>query len=164
MLKLWVTGYKNKSNLTYMSPDGCFDFEIWDYGFLESDFARRLLYDCSGEIEVINYENFKRPNGLYISTREISSGAKNVLCMYALGNKGGIFYDLLWCGDNCNPYIAEVVQSNDVEAFSTRVYNPYDEVSPDFGFKVQIMETGDVVSNSDEFLDVIFENNLWKDL
>lgn len=163
MLKLWASGDRSKSTLTYIPPDEYFDLRIYDYSFLGSDFAKRLLYDCSGGLKVINYETFLRPNGLYISPKEISSGAKNVLCMYSRSNKDGFIYNMLWCGDNCNPYIAEVVKDKDVEAFSSRIYDPY-ECIEDTPMTVQIMETGDIVTSSHDYMSVVIRHKLWKDI
>lgn len=160
MLKLWITDdYKTRTNLRYVSADVCFDYEIDDYSFLESDFSKRLLYDCSGELEVISQTTFRRPNGMLISHREIGSGSKNVLCMKYLGNSYDIIYSMLWCGDNCNPYIAEVARESDVETFSARVYNPFTLVeSP---YEVKIMETGKIVTCGRDFLDEVISNELW---
>lgn len=160
MLKLWVTqDYKEKSGLGYVTPDSCFDLDF-EMENLESDFSKEVLRVCNGDTEVINYQTLLRPNGMYISPKEICSGAKNILCMKYIGNDYGYIYNMLWSGDNCNRYVAEICQEKDLEIFSSRIYFPFYRVG-DIGFEVKIMETGKIVRSDDEFSDEVVKYDLW---
>lgn len=163
MLKLWITSdFKSHSGLVLMNPDGYFDM-CFDYQLLESDFSKRVLKDCSGGLEVINYATLKRPNDMLISPREIGSGSKNLLCMKYEGNSEGHIYNMLWCGDNCNKYVAEIASETDLELFSGRVYNPFIDISiPDL--KVKIMELDKIVTNARDFTVSVVDADLWKRL
>lgn len=177
MLKLWVRGSHCKSGLLYMQPDACFDQLFYLEEDMETDFTKRVLWECNGKTEILNYATIKKPTGELISPEKICSGAKNVLCMKYIGNEipddfkdsevfegvSGFIYDILWSGDNCNQYIAEIALEKDLEVKSSRVYQPYSRVDLE-GLKVQIMETGDVVTDGEEFLDIVISNNLWDDI
>ena len=154
MLKLWI-GRREKEDDRYIGqPDFTFDEEI-DKHCIDTDFGRRLIYACSGKARVINYVTLELPNGELLSPKELSSGTKNV---FVMDNDPDSLCDLLWCGDNFFPFIAEIANHKDIEACTSRWLVPFDGCTHKNG--ILIMNTGKVVYNGKEFIDEVIGNRL----
>lgn len=151
MLNLWI-GYKDFENLEDY-PDIYFDSYFEDLEKLETDFAKRVITTCSDVAEVINYKNMVRNNGMLISPRELSTGAKTlILIKYT-----DLVLNASRLGENCELFLKEIADEKDVTLITTRYFNPFLLCDYD---KVRILNTGDIVTTSREFLGVYYNNDL----
>ncbi len=154
MLKLWL-GRKDDDDRYVGQPDFIFDEEV-DSHCIESPFGRRVVHECSGSATVINYASLSLPNGELISPKELSSGAKNIFVMDECMD---VLCDLLWCGDNCLNFIAEIANRKDIEVCTTRWIMPFNsEVGYNEGIK--IMNTDVIVNTAKEYIDEVIGKKL----
>lgn len=155
MLKLWV-GYPgvNLDVRTYdnkyivRNPDVYFD-EMYDFPKLDTEFGHRLLKDVCHIVKVHNYATLELANGELISPTSLASGVKNVLLMQDCSDE--VICDLLWCGENCEPFIAELAEKKDFTVCSRR------EFFPNF----EQFKSGILVLNTNKVVHDIFE--YWKE-
>lgn len=157
MLKIWY-GLKQFDN-EVADPDFFFSEEM-NANCIDTDFGRRVVTECSNVYKIHNYATLELPNGELISPKELSSGAKNLLIMMFC--KQDVICDLLWCGNNCNKFVAEIANKKDLTVKTTRYYNPYrSEVA--FNEPILILNTGDLVNNIEEFTQV-FVNKIYDEV
>lgn len=157
MLKIWY-GLKQFDN-EVADPDFFFSEEM-NANCIDTDFGRRVVTECSNVYKIHNYATLELPNGELISPKELSSGAKNLLIM--MFYEQDVICDLLWCGNNCNKFVAEIANKKDLTVKTTRYYNPYrSEVA--FNEPILILNTGDLVNNIEEFTQV-FVNKIYDEV
>lgn len=157
MLKIWY-GLKQFDN-EVVDPDFFFSEEM-NANCIDTDFGRRVVTECSNVYKIHNYATLELPNGELISPKELSSGAKNLLIMMFC--EQDVICDLLWCGNNCNKFVAEIANKKDLTVKTTRYYNPYrSEVA--FNEPILILNTGDLVNNIEEFTQV-FVNKIYDEV
>lgn len=152
MLHLWI-GEKEFENDAGV-PDFYF-MEEMDLSCIDTDFGHRVLHSCSDVAKVINYATLELPNGELVSPREISSGAKT--CLILMFDTEDVVCDLLFCGENCEPFIAEAANQRDITCKTSRWFFP-----KKWGFKdgIHILNTDTVVHDIDEYMYHIIETGL----
>lgn len=153
MLKLWI-GRKEFDNMVG-EPDYYFS-DFIDPRCIDTEFGRRVVKELSRVKTVVNYATLILPTGEFISPKELSSGAKNVLIME--NDTNNAVCDMLWCGENCEKFVAEISCRKDLFVESTRWFLPYRNA--DFKDGVKIMNTGMVVRSAKEYLDHIYDTGL----
>lgn len=126
MLKIWQGYYTNGDN-TIRKPDGYFDMAFDKKNFL-TDFSRRLIEDCGGA-KVLAENVFEHKWRGCHSADKLATGVKNILL--AKYNPE-VIVDLVYCGDNCIPYLIEASKEQDILVSSSRLvdffdYNMYGE-------------------------------------
>lgn len=154
MLKLWL-GRKDDDERYIGQPDFVFDEEV-DTHCIETEFGKRVIYVCSGSANVINYASLSLPNGELISPKELSSGAKNIFVMDECKD---VLCDLLWCGDNCIQFIAEIANRRNIEVCTTRWILPFNS-KVEFKDGILIMNTGTIVRSAKEYIDEVIGKKL----
>lgn len=92
-----------------------------DLSVLETDFAERMLADCSRSKGIVLPAGFKVTNGI-LPIQKALFGAKILLLLKTTD----CICDWEWCGDNCNKYIVEIAKEKDVIMYSTRYVNPFE--------------------------------------
>ncbi|MDE6947654.1 MAG: DUF4869 domain-containing protein [Anaeroplasmataceae bacterium] len=156
MLKLWM-GHPDE-NLERMGrivyyPDTYFMYEFKNYEVIETDFGKRVLEDCSRIKTVFNRGSLLTEFGAYISPDKLSSGAKTLLIMH----ETDAICNMVFCGDNCNKYVAEIARMKDLLIFSTRVYNPFKESDLDSVF---VLNTNKVYTSSGDYMRDIYTSKI----
>lgn len=100
--------------------------------------------------EVINVHLIDSPVLGTISVKEISGGVKTLILM-AFDTSGKIF-NASSCGDNCAKWILEISRKKDLTINLRHIM--------DFGnqdFEAKILNTGEIVHNMQEFVDIAGE-------
>lgn len=85
-----------------------------------------------------------------ISTRELSGGVKTLILM-AFDDSGKIF-NASACGDNCAKWILKIGESKDLTINLRHIMNLGDE-----NFQARILNTGEIVHNMEEFVNIAGE-------
>lgn len=136
MLNLWYgKGFKD---LCIETPD--IDFtSLYKDSWFTTDFARRVLKECSGGVEIVAPNIFKCENGVCISQDKLSSGAKVLLILYYTDYP----CEYLWCGENCDPFIGDILEEKgDITLVVSRYYIPDEAICKKYG--VKLLNTGEV--------------------
>lgn len=154
MLKLWIGDKKFDNQIG--TPDFFFDEEM-DKHCIDTDFGRRVVTECSDIYKIHTYAALELPNGEFISPSELSSGAKNLLIM--MFSEKDVVCDMLWCGDNCNKFVAEIANIKDITVKTTRWYMPYLR-GEKFDEGILILNTNTVVRSVEEYRDHIIATGL----
>ena len=85
-----------------------------------------------------------------ISTRELSGGVKTLILM-AFDDSGKIF-NASACGDNCAKWILKIGDLKDLTINLRHIMNLGDE-----NFQARILNTGEIVHNMEEFVNIAGE-------
>lgn len=153
MLRLWI-GRHDYENMVD-EPDFYFS-EFMDASCIDTDFGRRVVTEISDVKTIVNYATMYLPTGELISPRDLCSGAKNLLIMNFDTNDA--VCDMLWCGENCEKFVAEISNKRDLLVTSSRWFLPYRNA--DFKDGVKIENTGVIVHSAKEYLDHIYDTRL----
>lgn len=148
MLHIWVGKYERYDAVH--KPDTYFDINF-DYKLTGTDFAKRLIHDCSQESEVIAPGYFKHPTRGYYSFNNLPSSIKTIfLAKY----NPEVVPDLLYCGDNCLPYLAEIANEQEVTVCSKRHVNFFYPILERGEFKggIHAMNTDEIINDPFEWL------------
>lgn len=118
MLNIWYGMNYPKPNV--MCPDIVFE-EVYEDWMLETEFTQNVMYNCSGEVTLVQGGVLRKPNGQLISPDKLSSGAKTlILMMYT-----NLVCDFGWCGENCEPFLEYIADTKEnLIVTCTRYYNP----------------------------------------
>lgn len=154
MLHIWVGKYERYDAVH--KPDTYFDINF-DYKLTGTDFARRLIHDCSQESEVIAPGYFKHPWRGYYSLCNLPTGVKNVLL--AKYNPE-VVIDLLNMGTNCLPYIAEIANERDLTVFTDECTKLFPPLLPRGEFKdgIHAMNTDEVITEPLQWMSYLWEH------
>lgn len=107
--------------------------------------------DCSGFMNVtakIDLHLIESPVLGPISPKELSGGVKTVLLM--LFDETGKIFNASACGDNCAKWILKIAESKDLTINLRHIMEFGDDE-----FEMKILNTGEVVHNMLEFVNVV---------
>ncbi len=144
MLKIYLG---NMENAIYHPPT-YFDNQYEDEWITE-ELSIQMIKDVD-KSEVISPHLIQSPVLGAISTKELSGGVKTLMLM-AFDQSGKVFNASV-CGDNCAKWILSIGESKDLTINLRHIM--------DFGkeeFKIEILNTGDVVHNMLEFVNIAGE-------
>ena len=144
MLKIYLG---NMENAIYHPPT-YFDNQYEDEWVTE-ELSIQMIKDVD-KSEVISPHLIQSPVLGAISTKELSGGVKTLMLM-AFDQSGKVFNASV-CGDNCAKWILSIGESKDLTINLRHIM--------DFGkeeFKIEILNTGDVVHNMLEFVNIAGE-------
>lgn len=144
MLKLYYGLLEDERRV--VNPDPYFN-GMFDMHKIDTDFGRRVVKECSGVAKVHNYVTLELSNGEFISPEKLSSGAKNVLLMKEFPD---IICDVLWCGENCEPFISEIAEERDLTVYTTRPFHP--DLNYLFKDGIYFINSGNIVRNNLEYI------------
>lgn len=108
MLRVWIGDYDRRDGLE--KPDWWFN-KYFDAKYTMTEFSRRLIKDCSDGSEVLAEGVFKHPTRGFYSLDKLPTGVKTALVAVYRNDR---IPNLLYCGNNCIPYILEVAENQDV--------------------------------------------------
>ena len=147
MLHIWVGKYERYDAVH--KPDTYFDINF-DYKLTGTDFARRLIHDCSQESEVIAPGYFKHPTRGYYSLDKLPTGIKSVLL--AKYNPE-VVVDLVYMGDNCFPYLAEIANKQEVTVCTGRYVKLFPPLLKCCEFKggIHVLNTDEIITSIDDW-------------
>lgn len=144
MLKIYLG---NMENAIYHPPT-YFDNQYED-AWITEELSIQMIKDVD-KSEVISPHLIQSPVLGAISTKELSGGVKTLMLM-AFDQSGKVFNASV-CGDNCAKWILSIGESKDLTINLRHIM--------DFGkeeFKIEILNTGDVVHNMLEFVNIAGE-------
>ena len=127
MLHVWVGDCRKFGVIR--KPDDYFNTEF-SSTFTETDFARRLIYECADGSEVVKQGVYRHPIRGNYSMDNLPSVVKTIL-LVKYDTK--VIVDLYYCSDNCLPFLAEIANGQDVTVCLSRYMNfwyprlPYNE-------------------------------------
>ena len=148
MLHVWVGDFRRYG--TIGKPDYYFD-TTFNPDLTGTDFARRLIHECSDESEVLAPGVFRHPRRGNYSIDNLPTGVKTILL--AKYDKK-VIVDLLYCGDNCLPYLAEIANEEDVTVCTSRHVNFFYPILERGEFKggIHAMNTDEIITNPFKWL------------
>ena len=117
--------------------------------WIKTPFTKAMVKDVDNS-EIVDVHLVQSPVLGPISLKELSGGVKTLILM-AYDNSGRIF-NASACGDNCAKWILQIAQKKDLTINLRHIM--------DFGendFEAQIVNTGTVVHNMREFVNVAGE-------
>ncbi|WP_295156899.1 DUF4869 domain-containing protein [Selenomonas sp. AE3005] len=114
--------------------------------WLKTPFTKAMVKDVDNS-EIVDVHLVQSPVLGPISLKELSGGVKTLILM-AYDNSGRIF-NASACGDNCAKWILQIAQKKDL-TINLRHIMDFGEN----GFEAQIVNTGTVVHNMREFVNV----------
>ena len=117
--------------------------------WINMPFTKAMVKDVDNS-EIVDVHLVQSPVLGPISLKELSGGVKTLILM-AYDNSGRIF-NASACGDNCAKWILQIAQNKDL-TINLRHIMDFGEN----GFEAQIVNTGTVVHNMREFVNVAGE-------
>jgi len=117
--------------------------------WIKTPFTKAMVKDVDNS-EIVDVHLVQSPVLGPISLKELSGGVKTLILM-AYDNSGRIF-NASACGDNCAKWILQIAQKKDL-TINLRHIMDFGEN----GFEAQIVNTGTVVHNMREFVNVAGE-------
>lgn len=143
MLHVWVGEYIGKGAVN--RPDSYFNTEF-NTDLTGTDFSKRLIYECSAKSTVIAPGVFRHPIRGNYSSDKLPTGVKNILI--AKYDKDAVI-NLLYCGDNCIPFLAEIANERDVTVSTSRYVNFFYPILQKGKFKdgVHAMNTDEIIKD-----------------
>lgn len=157
MLNLWMGSCPKEwkdSKLVIINPDAVFDFYFKDLSILRTDFADRLLRECSRSRGMIYSAGFITDNDVILPIQKASTGAKIVLLLLSID----CVCNWTLCGDNCNTFIAEIAETKDITMYSTRFLNPFKRAGNLSA--VRLVNTDMVFTDERSFVNYVVENDI----
>ena len=153
MLKVWL-GLYEEPGVTVTRSDFYFN-TVFNRELLLTDFSRRLIYECSQGSEVININQLKHPSRGYYAPEHLPTGVKTtLLTMY----NDEVITDMVYCGDNCIPYIVEASREKDITVYTERFIYWFEPYCRNGVSEILIMNTGNIVRNYGEYFDAWIEH------
>lgn len=117
--------------------------------WIKTPFTKAMVKDVDNS-EIVDVHLVQSPVLGPISLKELSGGVKTLILM-AYDNSGRIF-NASACGDNCAKWILQIAQKKDLTINLRHIM--------DFGeddFEAQIVNTGTIIHNMREFVNVAGE-------
>lgn len=147
MLHVWLGNFKQKG-VSLTKPDTHFNryFELKN---ISTDFSKRLIESCADGAKLISEGVFMHPDWGMHGVTELPSGIKTTLL--AKYNKE-VITNMVFCGNNCIPFIVEASRDEDVTVSTMRYIYWYESGLIDDVDKVHIMNDDSYVINSWDYL------------
>lgn len=144
MLKVYI---ERKLFREEISLEGWFDYDL-DDELLETEFSKRVVKEIDNS-ELINRNLVISPVLGSISTRNISGGAKTLICMKYMDKVPRCSH----FGDNCFPLLAEICKEKDIIMLLDTSFLPFN-----YGFdSVYFIDSGKTVYDNESFMDEYFD-------
>lgn len=153
MLKVWMGRYE-EDGVTIAKSDFYFD-NMFDNNLLLTDFSRRLIEECSQGSKVIAPGVLEHPERGCYAPMCLPTGVKTtLLTMY----NEEVITDMVYCGDNCIPYIVEASREKDITVYTERFIYWFELYCRNGVSEILIMNTGNIVRNYREYFDAWIEH------
>ena len=110
---------------TILDIDSYFN-NVYENDWLEDDVVKQIVKDIDGS--ELNGLNVISPVLGSISVRDISGGAKALICLLMEDNPAG-YIDLVVLGENCEKWLAYVFEKKDVQVCMTGYHLFFDDYS-----------------------------------
>ncbi len=144
MLKIYLG---NMDNAIYHPPT-YFDNQYEDE-WITNELSIKMIKDVD-KSEVVSPHLIQSPVLGPISTKDLSGGVKTLILM-AFDQSGKIF-NASACGDNCAKWILSIGKSKDLTINLRHIMDFGEEA-----FEMEILNTGDIVHDMSEFVDIAGE-------
>ena len=141
MLKIYLGDMEN----SIYHPPVYFD-NSYDDEWIANSLAIDLIKDID-KSEVVGANLIQSPVLGPISVKELSGGVKTLILM-AFDESGKVF-NASACGDNCAKWILKIANDKDLTINLRHIMDFGDEK-----FEAKILNTGDIVHNMEEFVDI----------
>lgn len=149
MIKVWL-GLYEEPGVTVTRSDFYFN-TVFNRELLLTDFSRRLIYECSQGSEVININQLKHPSRGYYAPEHLPTGVKTtLLTMY----NDEVITDMVYCGNNCIPYICEASREKDITVYTERLIYWFEPECRGGVDELLVMNTGTIVRDFCEYYDI----------
>lgn len=141
MLKIYLGDMEN----AIYHPPVYFD-NSYDDDWITNSLSVDMIKDID-KSEVVGVHLIQSPVLGPISAKDLSGGVKTLILM-ALDDSGKVF-NASACGDNCAKWILKIAKDKDLTINLRHIMNFGGE-----NFEAKILNTGDVVHNMEEFIDI----------
>lgn len=144
MLKLWL--FDHIGNEFIRNGSTFFDAE-YEPEWITEDLVKEMIKDVD-KSEVIAGEYILSPVLGPIPPKSLSRGVKTLIMA---SHDSSRIYNLTSCGDNCAKWVIKLAENRDIN-MRLGHYMDFSDVS---NFKVQLMATGEIITNYDDLLDAL---------
>ena len=134
---------------TILDIDSYFN-NVYENDWLEDETVKQIVKDIDGS--ELNGLNVISPVLGSISVRDISGGAKALICLLKEENPEG-FIDLVVLGENCEKWLAYVFENRDVQVCMTGYHLFFD----DYNVSGVCLNDNTEIKNSNDWRDKLFE-------
>ncbi|MBR4544156.1 MAG: DUF4869 domain-containing protein [Lachnospiraceae bacterium] len=134
---------------TILDIDSYFN-NVYENDWLEDENVKQIVKDIDGS--ELNGLNVISPVLGSISVRDISGGAKALICLLKEDNPEG-FIDLVVLGENCEKWLAYVFENKDVQVCMTGYHLFFD----DYNVSGVCLNDNTEIKNSNDWRDKLFE-------
>lgn len=147
MLKIWIGKYERYHRLGKPDSHISRDFNPEP---LESDFARRLIHDCSDGSEVINPVLFKHQIRGHYYLEQLPSGVQTLLIARY---DNSVVCDIKYLSKNCFPYLVEASNEVDMVVSLSKYLDFIGEAldNGDFVGGIYAMNTDEIINTSEDW-------------
>lgn len=142
MLKIWYY-----ANIDYMKDAPSYFDNVYEDEWIEDDFVKKMIQDVDYST-VISAHIIESPVLGAITPRELSGGVKVLILML---KDDSFIYNMSNCGDNCAKWILRIAEQKDLTVYLQHIMHF------EGTFKIQIMNTGKIVYNPEEYVDGLLE-------
>lgn len=145
MLNLYICALRdNRHGRVVLDPTAFVKYGGMDLHVYETDFAKRMLRDCSA-IEMVNSCcSFRTMDGIEVGADKLSGSAHALMIM----KETSYVIDMTLCGDNCNKYVAEIAREKDLYVCTIRYYNQFKNSDLD---EVLVLNNNKIYKSRKEF-------------
>ena len=142
MLKIWYY-----ANIDYMKAAPSYFDNVYEDEWIEDDFVKKMI-QVVDHSTVISAHIIESPVLGAITPRELSGGVKVLILML---KDDSFIYNMSNCGDNCAKWILRIAENKDLTVYLQHIMHF------EGTFKIQIMNTGKIVYNPEEYVDGLLE-------
>lgn len=148
MLKIWYYG-----GIEYMEDAPSYFDNVYEDEWIEDEFVKEMIADVDSSI-VVSAHIIESPILGAITPKELSGGVKVLILML---KDDSFVYNMSNCGNNCAKWILKIAEKKDLTVYLRHILRFEGE------FEIQIMNTGRVVHNREEYVDGLLEAEALQD-
>lgn len=142
MLKIWYYG-----GVEYMKDAPAYFDNVYEDEWIEDEFVKAMIADVDHS-EVVSAHVIESPVFGAITPKEISGGVKVLILML---KDDSFVYNMSNCGNNCAKWILKIAEKKDLTVYLQHI------MRFDGEFEIQIMNTGRIVRNREEYVEGLLE-------
>lgn len=137
MLRIWYY-----SGTEYLTDAPSYFDNVYEDEWIEDDFVKAMIQDVDSST-VISAHIIESPVFGAITPKELSGGVKVLILML---KDDSFVYNMSNCGNNCAKWILKIAERKELTVYLQHILRFEGE------FEIQIMNTGKIVHNREEYV------------
>lgn len=148
MLKIWYYG-----GTEYMKDAPAYFDNVYEDEWIEDSFVKEMIQGVDSST-VVSAHIIESPVFGAITPKELSGGVKVLILML---KDDSFVYNMSNCGNNCAKWILKIAGQKDLTVYLQHILRFEGE------FEIQIMNTGKIVHNPEEYVTALLEAEALQD-